>query len=285
MIKYTNASGTHLLSPTMFPDGTSQVWKLNSPELIEKIYWTFQNESEVIQFIQLIHLVKESMTPKDYESLRIYIPFLPYARQDKMVSNDKTFALWSFNKLLFDNIPMFTFEGMIYPHVISYDVHNRSAVTLPNFNNIIPGLLIDRIIKEKLIDCVVYPDESAKKRYDGHFDNKQVFEITIVKKRDQSTGNIISHEIEHTGQIVADHFLLLDDLCDGGRTFISAAQLIKEKFNNSTLHLYTTHGIYSNGFNELLNHFETIHCTNSLYQKTKWFGPGNRVNVYDSIKE
>lgn len=62
--------------------------------------------------------------------------------------------------------------------------------------------------------------------------------------------------------------IIIDDICDGGATFINIAKEIKEyerlgfakKIN---IYLIITHGIFSAGFEELNKYFDGIYCTNS----------------------
>lgn len=79
---------------TVFPDNTSQVWKLKSLEDKENNYfhveWDFSSESELLHLAQLKYLL-------DYKQVdcSLTIKYLPYARQDKSVNNFSTFALKS----------------------------------------------------------------------------------------------------------------------------------------------------------------------------------------------
>ena len=57
--------------------------------------------------------------------------------------------------------------------------------------------------------------------------------------------------------------LIVDDICDGGRTFIGLAEELKKK-NAGDLYLFVTHGIFSQGFSELKKHFKKIFSTNSF---------------------
>lgn len=68
--------------------------------------------------------------------------------------------------------------------------------------------------------------------------------------------------------------IIIDDICDGGATFINIAKRIKEYKYNNKIYLIVTHGIFSKGFEELSKYFDGIYCTNS-YQDIKisssWF--------------
>jgi ribose-phosphate pyrophosphokinase len=51
--------------------------------------------------------------------------------------------------------------------------------------------------------------------------------------------------------------LIVDDICDGGATFIGIADAIHEKDPDADVRLYVTHGIFSKGidvFKGKLNH-------------------------------
>jgi ribose-phosphate pyrophosphokinase len=60
--------------------------------------------------------------------------------------------------------------------------------------------------------------------------------------------------------------VIVDDICDGGRTFLEIAKTIRSERNISILKIYlvVTHGIFSAGFDELKKHFDGIYCTNSV---------------------
>jgi ribose-phosphate pyrophosphokinase len=60
----------------------------------------------------------------------------------------------------------------------------------------------------------------------------------------------------------------VDDICDGGRTFIELAKAIRtarptEIFKDN-IFLIVTHGIFSAGFQNLSQYFTEIYCTNSI---------------------
>jgi ribose-phosphate pyrophosphokinase len=58
-------------------------------------------------------------------------------------------------------------------------------------------------------------------------------------------------------------YVIIDDICDGGRTFIELAKAIKEQREGVEIYLVVTHGIFSAGFTELTKYFNGIFCTDS----------------------
>ena len=68
-------------------------------------------------------------------------------------------------------------------------------------------------------------------------------------------------------------FIIIDDICDGGATFINIAKEIKAYFHESgktesKIYLIVTHGIFSKGLEVLFEYFDGIYCTNSYDQFT-----------------
>ena len=58
-------------------------------------------------------------------------------------------------------------------------------------------------------------------------------------------------------------YVIIDDICDGGRTFNELAKSIKLQRADAKIYLVVTHGIFSAGFKELTKYFEHIYTTNS----------------------
>lgn len=64
-------------------------------------------------------------------------------------------------------------------------------------------------------------------------------------------------------------FIIIDDICDGGATFINIAKEIKKQYEGLEtispikIYLIVTHGIFSKSFSELSKYFDGIYCTNS----------------------
>ena len=57
--------------------------------------------------------------------------------------------------------------------------------------------------------------------------------------------------------------LIVDDICDGGGTFLGLAQELKAK-NAGNLYLAVSHGIFSRGFEDLEKVFTKIYTTDSF---------------------
>lgn len=224
----------HIITPTIFPDKTSQVWKLPEEALrfteFTQITWEFENESEFIQVLQLADLLS---TVSDIPDL--YIPYLPYSRQDKIVSNTSTFALNTFLTVLN--------TCGLFGRIITVDVHNAKLIEEDGrIENIIPNEEINEIIEQENIDLICYPDKGASNR--GYDLNRNGF--SLDKVRNQLTGEIEGLKLTRPMNLKGLRILIVDDICDGGRTFIEASKLLYS-LDAEEIMLYTSHGIYSKG--------------------------------------
>jgi len=117
---------------------------------------------------------------------------------------------------------------------------------------------------------LVSPDAGASKKiyniaeqigYKGNI-------ITCSKDRDENgrlTKCVVPMSINYWN---TKDKIIIDDICDGGQTFINIAKEFKkqaysESKGNPKIYLIITHGIFSKDFKELSKYFDGIYCTNS----------------------
>ena len=244
------------VTPTRFPDGTTQVWKLPKsitpgPDGRMLLDWRFEREDELFIIAQLADLYPDKLS--------LHVPYLPFARQDKQIAMDASFALWSFSAML---------NHLGLKKVTAVDVHNPSMTSglISHFTNISPEPIHKDLIADLKPDMIVFPDEGAVKRYPWLAAGRHV---VFGKERDQATGWIKSYFlITATGDWKelrpGMKLLVIDDLCDGGMTFQLLAKKLNESFKPAKLDLFVTHGLFSKGRKPLEDAGYTLHTTNSL---------------------
>lgn len=251
--------------PTMFPDGTSQVWKLDLAQIdgAVKIVWDFEQEAELIWLNQLVALLNAEHVVID----ELLIPYLPYARQDKPIANNATFAKSVFlNMLDKTNIGKISTIDAHSPHaeITSYSASRYIKQALQQFH---PNVL-------------VFPDGGAYARYQHDVNRDAYLIITLDKVRNQSTGEItgLTIDVNHTSpelQIKPHHkafkCLIIDDICDGGATFNNAAVYLHAHYD-CKIALYVTHGIFSKGFTQMIESgISAFYTTQSLKKNIDGF--------------
>lgn len=225
------------IQPTMFPDGTSQVWQINKCLTApgSRVEWRFEHEFELFHLHQLAMLLDCECT--------LDMPYLPYARQDKPINNEQSFALHAFAEII-------NLQG--WAKVMTFDAHNpvESANLIKDFENRLPKPSTEKY------DVVVFPDRGAQLRY------ANCTELPTVvgdKVRDQESGWITDYDFDEDS-VDGKRVLVWDDLCDGGATFnVLGKSLGKAK----TVDLYVSHGIFSKGVGELLKTYAHIITTDT----------------------
>ena len=190
--------------------------------------------------------------------------YLPYARQDRVCSPGEAFSLKVICELL---------NSMNFSQITLWDTHNsdetRGLLYRSNYFEVecydifARFKILDNFDLDNLILCS--PDRGSVERVDNvaeHF--KFDYPIELWKKRDLDTGEITGLEFHNVQDFIVDqNVLVIDDICDGGRTFVEAAKLLKTK-TDGKLYLYVTHGIFSNGLSSLLQYYDHIYCHHVL---------------------
>ena len=156
---------------------------------------------------------------------------------------------------------------------------------------------VERIIRKEIQDAstdskpnhtyqgVIAPDKGSKARAEAAARVMGVPVYFAGKTRDEETGRLSNFHMED--ELPAEgKFLLVDDICDGGGTFIGLAEAMG--LGKDRLDLWVTHGIFSKGFTELLQHFDTIHTTDSYLPDSNVYYPrpemGTVVIPRDRVK-
>jgi len=222
---------------TMFPDKTSQVWKLPEEILNEtnfaNVTWEFEHEGEFMHLAQLKRLLDRYGFTTD-----LTMSYLPYARKDKGVSNSATFALYPFAKLL---------NTLKFNRVTLRDPHSDVAESLIDNSSVeYPTKIINQIFLETKSDIMCFPDKGANEKYRPLFSSIRA--LYGEKQRNPSTGWIEGYKL--IGDPKDKSVLIVDDICDGGATFILLTRQLKEAGVTNTC-LYITHGIFSRGLRTL----------------------------------
>lgn len=131
---------------------------------------------------------------------------------------------------------------------------NMEGIAFPIFENILAS--------HDYIIC--YPDAGAKNRYNANlscYTNYSIIECT--KQRNSILGFV--EKVSCNNPEIPENIpiIVVDDLCDGGGTFIRVAEKLKELYPNNPLHLAVIHAIQIRGLIKLLDYYEKIYITNS----------------------
>jgi len=190
--------------------------------------------------------------------LVLFTPYFPGARQDRIMVPGEPLTV----KVYADMINAMGFTGVVImdPHSdVTPALLNKSHV-LTNYN------LVRSVISSESLDdyLLISPDAGSNKKISGVAKDLGLESESIVrcdKDRDVATGKIKSFEV-YANDLEGKDCIIIDDICDGGGTFLGLAQELKNK-NAGRIFLVVTHGIFSKGFDAFTN-FEKIYTTDSF---------------------
>lgn len=195
----------------------------------------------------------------------IKIGFFAYQRQDKSkLVDDGEFEEIKMYRKPFDMIADAIGERKV--KVSFLDIHNdlmneEVVNIIPDISKIVSEGVLELNERGKYVNAknivIVYPDAGAMNRYG---ESSKGFKSISFDKVRGDNGSISSHIISDVVDLellAGKDIFIIDDLCDGGRTFVSAAEKIKE-FEPNSMSLYITHGLFAFGVEHLLEVFDLI---------------------------
>ncbi len=147
-----------------------------------------------------------------------------------------------------------------FDDVAVLDVHSTIAVTLiDRCVTVVPELIDD---EPRFKSVLIYPDYGAMGRYNpgGYIDV-----VCCTKNRDPDNGRIslaLPDPVKLAGKLAGKNVVIIDDICDGGATFIAIAEQLPSDVGDKVLAV--THGLFSKGLEKLLRAFDRIITTNSV---------------------
>lgn len=209
------------------------------------------------------------------KTLHLVLPYFPAARQDRLMTSGEPLSV----KVYADIINSQNFDS-----VQIFDPHSDvTPALLNNCKTIDNHLFINKIIKKLSTEIVlISPDGGAlKKIYKLAAYLKDYPVVECSKSRDVQTGKLSGFKV-YTEDLQGKDCLIVDDICDGGNTFIGLAEQLKLK-NAGKLYLAISHGIFSKGFNHLFSHFDKIFTTDS-FKTIKETQQVQQINISELLK-
>lgn len=255
-----------LFVPTSFPEIEYNLfqfsggeWHIKLNNLIDYksteivvITTRIRNGDDIIKLM----LAKDALELKGIKHFELIMPYIPYARQDRKCYEGESFSLKVFTNLI---------NSLNFDKVLTIDSHSdvapallNNCTNLSNLEYIKNTILAD--FNEKPI--LISPDAGSNKKCNKLSVELEMDLVKCDKVRDVKTGELSGFEV-FSDNLFGKECLIVDDICDGGGTFVGLAQELKRK-NAGKLHLFTTHGIYSKGFEIFKGVFDTVYCTNSF---------------------
>lgn len=203
-----------------------------------------KNSCDVMTLLMLVDACYRLENLHHHAEMTLNIPYVPYARQDRVMQSGEALS----SRVFADLINGLGFDKVViddpHSHVISGMINKvriRSQEELASsFHDVLTGKNA----------TIIAPDAGARKKAQKVAERFCMPIIEAGKVRNVETGEITGTAVY--GDVEGRKCLIVDDIADGGRTFIALAQALKEKGAKRVI-LYVTHGIFSFGKQVILD--------------------------------
>lgn len=208
------------------------------------------DSSLLLQLLQTANAIDHLNAKKK----KLVIPYLMGARYDRLMVPGDGFDLEVVAGLI---------NSMKFEQVYLYDIHSEVSIELiHNSVSITNEQLVKAYKQENAV--LICPDKGAAKKIEHYAEwNINLTDIVYCNKTRDLTNGKISLKVMDAEKCNNRNCVIIDDLCDGGGTFLAIAQQIQP----AHLTLIVTHGIFSKGFVELEKSFNQIIVSDSYQQE------------------
>ncbi|QGZ16266.1 phosphoribosylpyrophosphate synthetase [Erwinia phage Hena1] len=227
-----------------------------------------KSSMDVMTLVMLTDACRHIHNLDDCARFTLHMPYIPYARQDRVMNAGEAAAVKAFVNVI---------AGLKFDKIVVADPHSDVATNL--LDNI--GARLEVISQDTLFSeymgntgeikrntrictvgrgnpVIVAPDAGARKKAQKVADRYGFRIVEAGKVRDVRDGKITGTSVHD--DVTGLPCIIVDDICDGGRTFVPLAAALKEKGASQVI-LYVTHGIFSNGKQFLLDAgIEQVHA-------------------------
>jgi ribose-phosphate pyrophosphokinase len=208
----------------------------------------------------IVLIAKDALEAAGFEHIELTVSYLMAARMDRQMTEGEPFSLRVLSAIL---------NQANFKKIRIFDPHSDVSTALLYRSQAIGN---EAFVKDCIADFMqntegvsnyylVSPDAGALKKIHKvaqFVDAPRVAEC--MKMRDVKTGNLSSFKTMES-DFEGKTCFIVDDICDGGGTFIGLAAVLKQH-NAGKIVLVISHGIFSKGL-ELAN-IDAIYCTNSF---------------------
>lgn len=247
-----------------FSDGGSNV-KLEVPEgfkVWNYISVTVDPITPCDNVLWEVKLVLDALSKFPFDKLKtiLNLPYLPHGRADRRFEVGNAFPL---NVFLLHLVLDFDEIHLTDPHSDWSKGHLPEDSVYTKYQH---QCFAETVRDIESCDFIISPDKGAKEKirklqqHLAHYKNVVTFVVEAEKERDVETGKInpfktnLPKDVDFTDKVC----YIVDDICDGGGTFIPLAEKLKEA-GAKEVHLYVTHGIFAKGLALFKGKIDKLH--------------------------
>ena len=233
---------TAAFSRTAYPAGERHVRakKLDALRAIDTIEAKVRNFNDLCEVVVADRLLRRNGIRVEW-----FLPYFPFARHDRRTD-------------IADGLEVeLALELVSELDVVVADPHSEVTAVLAHIPQ---ESTVDVMRTKGAFDrdpIVVVPDAGAAKKageWVGAADSVQA-----LKRRDPRTGRLSHFEVVAEG-LDGRPCVIVDDICDGGGTFLGLAERLRSMHDAGPLTLIVTHGLFTKGLADLTHVFDRIYA-------------------------
>lgn len=259
MISYTVRNIETQVNIFKYPDGCvdidlqvgSQTPDVNIPNVNMKVL--FGDEFGINDTLIALALTRDAIRHMyPYANIQLVMPYLPYARQDRRERDGMSQPLKVIGAMI--NAMEFATVHVADPHSVVAEACINRLHTLDQYD------IFGQVKSSWREWYIVAPDAGATKKCEAFA--KRVGAAGIITcAKDRVNGKVQGIKVLDYPPHCAKMFVL-DDLCDGGRTFIEVAKAL-EGYEPVELDLAITHGLFTKGALVVAGVYDQVYTTDS----------------------
>jgi len=237
------------------------------PETANRIVFSVDPSTKVNTILDELTQLQSAVLQSNisWKGMDIFLPYLPYARADRVFSTNGNSGL---ERFMLD-LGMYGFD-----EITVVDPHNPSVFeglldywcNEPSMEIITQLQALKTTVRQFHIDitqydAIVAPDKGAVDKAQEIANYYQLPLIVCTKERDPSTGKLSNPVVN--GNVEGMRLLIVDDLLDAGGTFIQLATELQKQLP-STIDLYVSHLIACKGLDLLRGKIDNVFCYHTV---------------------
>lgn len=220
-----------------FPSGAEVNFKANVSSLPKEVMITSRIRSS--DDVMKLFLATDACRRLGAKDIHVFLPYIPYGRQDRVCAEGEAFSLKVFANLV---------NAQGYASVTMFDVHSDVTPAVINNSVVITNeQFVSKVLEGKSNYVIVAPDAGASKKVSKVANYVGYSERPVQCSKWRAVGGSIENVEIPRDDFEGKDVYIIDDICDGGATFTRLATLLRER-NVGTVNLIVSHGIFSKGF-------------------------------------
>lgn len=282
-IKISSDNDSYNPNIRYYPSGELGI-ELKDKEVPVRIDASIQNSEQLIVVCGAIRTLKNLSS--------VHISYLPYQRQEK----EKSLSNGNFEVVLSNEVIQLIKSAIGDRDIKVFTYDNHTEIKERNFYQLKPNVssiassAFTTLSKKGLTDnreftdyisnlVIVYPDKGALTRYGKGCGYKTIYFNKSRNEKGEIVSQSVDGDLQDLNTISGRDILVIDDISDGGATFINLGKVIK-KNKPQSMSLYVSNALLSkgsDGVNEMLSIYDSFICN----WKVKENDPEDKVSIVD----